>query len=1238
MTWTVSSASRARPPHQDENDVIDLCDSDDQETPSPRKSLGSTYNDAICLSSDEEEVSYVTNRRQTQGMSAEPTTASNNGNTERARRRPQWEPRYSIKTEARIRGEGQEVSRALGTSSNAICIDSDDEDDDDEWKKNSTQWNSSGRRLTTPTRRQIAGTVSSRTKLTAMKKASEAPCLMDSSDHEELEIVLQRRAERLLGNKQEEGATHTPDESDNESNTSSIECIVPREFLPPPRQDSSFSKIAEAKVSLEQSKAKNDSSVELKPSSIGPNTSPFRHSVGKTVFLRQQISGFALLEAAGTAVKDEEDSQGENDGLASGQNEVEEQCTPLLVPMKKRRDEVSPASKLLVQNSPIVQAVARSALLVDRENSAVLGCGSPRTPDISSANSLGSSSVDAGEDEIFEGGVDDPIKKSAGVLDNADYHMTKIEHLCWTGANPDTTLPMHKFSVFGSPDDIMYDFVLNVKSSSIPDAGRGVFLTFLGARELKPSRRRWGRRLQELREDFCPLRTAEPLTAIHPDGFGITVRLEGQHLHGPYNCQSLLRTLKATIPGRDKSITVRFSNYEDPYCAEELAGMRKDVGRIGFLGLFTEEDYVPAPRRTFSSLHENCGLIEMGRYGPFQPSDRKILSTFDVKAFVFSTIPNEWAFGVNEKLHGREQVIDITDDMTGDPHTYACGNIPMYVNEVGHDRSLRQTVHALLDDDRTVQYFIAIEEPMKKGDTIELLVAYDDTYEKVRERKGYGLANLERSEKSDEHFATRLKRNFTERKEVEEMIAGLCLIDVYLTIDWLQSLNCRLENQADVLIQEASKWQGGSHSAERNWPLSQQLVALQRISWVSRRLRKRLNSLSAPSKKMEQGIIEQSKSGIHGIKWPLWPQLISVLEKNPDIEDSNEKNFKQAFEAEAVEEICYAIRKRLPRPMDESLWCGVSRKLIHSLCTATAKAKRVGNDEGFLCTEFTNLGLEASNDIRQANTIQLAFSPRFEGSSSVLKDRKRSYTTSEVIARSTESDNPGFNCLSPEMSSEVQGVPMALEQATRPQIHESWYLCWQVIYVIDCFARQFLRRSTYSLENLCSVFGVDSNAVRVAFQDIDFGRRNKKRKMASRHCEEQRNKRTPKNAANLSTSGEKKRAVNRLFFWNIIWTCLSRECGWSHECGARPTDSYFLPPGVARGTGFKTRVDFFDSIRQVMAEVKSNPKWSSLPAVKKALEEYESCITLYEKIKGTGRMPKYKQREELVTWFRKQVA
>ena len=62
----------------------------------------------------------------------------------------------------------------------------------------------------------------------------------------------------------------------------------------------------------------------------------------------------------------------------------------------------------------------------------------------------------------------------------------------------------------------------------------------------------------------------------------------------------------------------------------------------------------------------------------FARSDRKADDLFVCKAFLFSQRPCEYLFGVEEKIHDQPQQIDITSDVTGEPHDLAKAEIPMY--------------------------------------------------------------------------------------------------------------------------------------------------------------------------------------------------------------------------------------------------------------------------------------------------------------------------------------------------------------------------------------------------------------------------------------------------------------------------------------------------------------------------------------------------------------------------------
>lgn len=80
-----------------------------------------------------------------------------------------------------------------------------------------------------------------------------------------------------------------------------------------------------------------------------------------------------------------------------------------------------------------------------------------------------------------------------------------------------------------------------------------------------------------------------------------------------------------------------------------------------------------------------------------------------------------------------------------------------------------------------VYYYISIDQnhAMKKGDCVELLVNYGETYEEVRERKGYGLRNAREGLGGDaDDEAAKLRRNLAERKEIQSDIADLRFMEV----------------------------------------------------------------------------------------------------------------------------------------------------------------------------------------------------------------------------------------------------------------------------------------------------------------------------------------------------------------------------------------------------------------------------------------------------------------------------
>ena len=103
--------------------------------------------------------------------------------------------------------------------------------------------------------------------------------------------------------------------------------------------------------------------------------------------------------------------------------------------------------------------------------------------------------------------------------------------------------------------------------------------------------------------------------------------------------------------------------------------------------------------------------------------DRKVDFIFGMKDFIFSYEPSSWIFNVEEDFNGHRQAVDFTDDTTGSPHSVAQSHVAMYVNEVGHDETLVENVRPL-ETARSVSYYAFIDQPMHKGEEVELLVDY----------------------------------------------------------------------------------------------------------------------------------------------------------------------------------------------------------------------------------------------------------------------------------------------------------------------------------------------------------------------------------------------------------------------------------------------------------------------------------------------------------------------------------
>lgn len=146
-------------------------------------------------------------------------------------------------------------------------------------------------------------------------------------------------------------------------------------------------------------------------------------------------------------------------------------------------------------------------------------------------------------------------------------------------------------------------------------------MTFLGASKLKEKAKKKSDEMIKDRRVIVESDTKEPLTATI-DNMNVSVTLTGKNLHGNGNSNFFSMTrfpLEASLPNnRNVSVTIVPNSAHE--CLQEL----RDKGEIpspknglGHLEMFTEDDYEADHKITFSSKNNNCGCIDLGRYGPF---------------------------------------------------------------------------------------------------------------------------------------------------------------------------------------------------------------------------------------------------------------------------------------------------------------------------------------------------------------------------------------------------------------------------------------------------------------------------------------------------------------------------------------------------------------------------------------------------------------------------------------------
>ncbi|KAL3910313.1 MAG: hypothetical protein SGILL_007741, partial [Bacillariaceae sp.] len=796
--------------------------------------------------------------------------------------------------------------------------------------------------------------------------------------------------------------------------------------------------------------------------------------------------------------------------------------------------------------------------------------------------------------------------------------------------DPTSGMPVYQFAV-GRLEDTIYQFRVTAGPSGIANGGNGGFLTFLGARRLKQQRKR-----QE-----------PPLGGSH--------KLSKPLLEA---CDGFRRPWRIKLTGRGfedfHGETVTALPYLDRI--ENDGNVAESQEHLP--GGYTLDDFEECEGVVFSSTNPMCSSIDLGCYAPFLHTDRKFQSTFDIKNFVWSNMPSSYAFDMVQLFHGRACVCDISDDLTGTPHMVAQQNVPMHINETGGSSDLKQTVWAG-DTFRGVNYYFHTKfaGPLKKRQQIELFICYSDTYVDVRERKGYGKRDTRI--KSDDHFPSYVERQLVDRfNMVEEVFNEIHnAMDMHTLTDLLVKIRDEVASRLDSFIQDIN-----DGNPDAKVPSGSDIVALRRLNWLKPVLIEKIEFMKEHKVEFNcflEAALNQCKEHTEKLEWSSWPLLFQLLRENTDLLDQEGQNLLKKLQVEAIEEVSFELSTSLLFPFREDTWCGVARALMQDLCVAVAKEKwndsiNKKENESRLMVAFTTLASNAVHEILSTTNVDsLSLSrdcwKRYNlCSAETLKDQPRK--TEYVMAYNDNLTVDTGNIVPTPLVSNGY----APKEPILRRLHVNWYICRQVLFVVDVFAEKYLgtlatecanvvRRESRISPDVVDLYlkeklfpEKDSSSIHY-FYGADFEKTyrfgNQCQIPTANTSERRKRSRSRKRTASVSRREGTPRG-SKLVFTHVLVKGLEK-LGWTMDTGNRPQDFYLCPPGVIRGGGFKPRVDFFDSIPLVKQCLESDTRYCNQPEIIALVKEAKQLEAELVKLKKSKeKLPKFASKEELLGYLK----
>lgn len=461
----------------------------------------------------------------------------------------------------------------------------------------------------------------------------------------------------------------------------------------------------------------------------------------------------------------------------------------------------------------------------------------------------------------------------------------------------------------------------------------------------------------------------------------------------------------------------------------------------------------------------------------------------------------------------------------------------MYVNEIGHGGEFKQNTYIREQEGRVVPYYYHDPEPLQPGESVELLTTYFAQYEIVRERKGYGLANLLGVEKSDDDRCCRFQRNFLEREKVESEIKAENFLSTAELVEYTEFL---VLNIWRPLANMANAWLEGNGRLMSK----QQLVGMARLRWVRKSFLEKIDDLEKstlgdPSNYPYEASFALCRGLLGEFESPVFARILR--HRATDDGDESIQNLARALREEFMEEACYDTLDAI-RNFSPTLWCPLAMKLIEDLCYKAANVLATGYqehsdiDEALLLESFYRLAQSAATNvqgiirdkgdkleelafdsglvsldgtpsmkdvpqedldsIKKSQTFFLdntavpkgfqaaVFDKLLQSELEIGRGRRRNpdrkATVLNVMDKFVMVEYGALESKSPLLP--LASVPCSLSSFGRraETVNLKWYVVWQIGYPVRVFGKKFLPK--FSDEHLCKLLGISLDCLEFAVE------------------------------------------------------------------------------------------------------------------------------------------------------------